>query len=108
MNRRLTQLVSLLLFFIFALPVQAEITSISSAINKAGRQRMLSQRMVKSYSMIGIDVQREAAQEQLTKAIDLFELQLHELNTHRLSPFAARWIRWRHCGSPSKRYCKRP
>ena len=82
MNRRLTQLVSLLLFFIFALPVQAEITSISSAINKAGRQRMLSQRMVKSYSMIGIDVQREAAQEQLTKAIDLFELQLHELNTY--------------------------
>ena len=82
MKRHLTQLLSLLLISIFALPVEAEITSISSAINKAGRQRMLTQRMVKSYSMIGIDVQREVAQEQLTKAIDLFDLQLSELKSY--------------------------
>ncbi len=82
MKRHLTQLLSLLLISIFALPVEAEITSISSAINKAGRQRMLSQRMMKCYSMIGIDVQREEAQEQLAKAIDLFDLQLSELKAY--------------------------
>ncbi len=82
MNHRLTQLLSLLLLFVFALPVEAEITSISSAINKAGRQRMLTQRMVKSYSMIGIDVQREVAEEQLTKAIALFDQQLSELKSY--------------------------
>jgi len=82
MNRHLTYLFSLLLLFVFTLPVEAEISSISSAINKAGRQRMLTQRMVKSYAMIGIDVQREASEEQLRKSIDLFELQLHELNAY--------------------------
>ena len=67
---------------LLTLPVAAEITSISSAINKAGRQRMLTQRMVKSYSMIGISVQYVAANEQLSKAIDLFELQLSELKAY--------------------------
>lgn len=82
MNRLITRLLPLLLLFTFALPAEAEITTISSAINKAGRQRMLTQRMVKSYSMIGIDVQRYVAEEQLRKAIDLFELQLSELNAY--------------------------
>lgn len=82
MNRLLTKVLSLLLLFAFTLPVAAEITSISSAINKAGRQRMLTQRMVKSYSMIGISVQYVAANEQLSKAIDLFELQLSELKAY--------------------------
>jgi hypothetical protein len=82
MNRHITHLLSLLLLIIFALPVEAEITSISSAINKAGRQRMLTQRMVKSYCMIGIDVQQDVAEEQLRKSIDLFELQLSELTAY--------------------------
>jgi hypothetical protein len=82
MNRYITAFLSLFLLFSFTLPVAAEITSISSAINKAGRQRMLTQRMVKSYAMIGIDVQKEVAEEQLTKAIDLFELQLSELKAY--------------------------
>jgi uncharacterized protein YPO0396 len=82
MNRYLTHLLSLLLLIVFALPANAEIDSISAAINKAGRQRMLTQRMVKSYCMIGIDVQREEAEEQLRKSIDLFELQLRELTAY--------------------------
>lgn len=82
MKRHITHLLSLLLLIIFALPVEAEITSISSAINKAGRQRMLTQRMVKSYCMIGIDVQQDVAEEQLRKSIDLFELQLSELTAY--------------------------
>jgi hypothetical protein len=82
MNHHITRLLSLILLIIFALPVEAEITSISSAINKAGRQRMLTQRMVKSYCMIGIDVQQDVAAEQLKKSIDLFELQLSELTAY--------------------------
>ncbi len=73
---------SLLMLLCFSLPVMAEITSISSAINKAGRQRMLTQRMVKSYTMIGIDVQKDIAQQQLHEAIALFDQQLHELNAY--------------------------
>lgn len=57
----------------------AEITTLSSAINKAGRQRMLTQRMVKSYALVGIGVQQELAQQQLEAAIKLFDTQLSEL-----------------------------
>ncbi len=60
--------------------VQAEvIKTYASAINKAGRQRMLSQRIVKAYAMIGLDVQTEEAQEQLLLSVELFEKQLFEL-----------------------------
>ncbi len=82
MQRVLGIICTTLLLLSFSLSVQAEITSISSAINKAGRQRMLTQRMVKNYAMLGIDVQREVAEEQLTKAIELFELQLGELKAY--------------------------
>ncbi len=60
--------------------VQAEvIKTYASAINKAGRQRMLGQRIVKAYSMIGLDVQIDEANEQLLLSVELFEKQLAEL-----------------------------
>lgn len=55
------------------------IKNYSSAINKAGRQRMLTQRIVKAYSMVGLDVQTDAANEQLLMSVELFEKQLYEL-----------------------------
>lgn len=82
MGKPIIKLLSLILMFVILTPAYAEITSISSAINKAGRQRMLTQRMVKSYCMIGIDVQRETAREQLEGAIQLFEQQLSELKDY--------------------------
>ncbi len=60
----------------------AETLTIDSAINKAGRQRMLTQRIVKSYLLIGQDVATETAQEQLDASIALFEEQLEELETY--------------------------
>jgi len=59
---------------------QAEvIKTYASAINKAGHQRMLSQRIVKAYTMVGLDVQADEANEQLLLSVELFEEQLAEL-----------------------------
>lgn len=44
-----------------------------TAINRAGLQRMLSQRMVKAYVLVGLDARRERAEIQLFDAIELFE-----------------------------------
>ncbi|HID49005.1 MAG TPA: hypothetical protein EYP40_05220 [Chromatiales bacterium] len=57
----------------------AEITTLSSAINKAGRQRMLTQRMLKAYAMIGIEVLTEKSRQQLQASIRLYDRQLAEL-----------------------------
>ena len=57
----------------------SEISSLAEAINKAGAQRMLSQRIVKNYIMIGHDIKAEKAQKELDLAIALFEEQHLEL-----------------------------
>ena len=62
--------------------VAAEISAMPEAINKAGRQRMLSQRMVKAYIMMGLDVDYEKAKSQLESAKALFSTQLYELQSY--------------------------
>lgn len=49
------------------------------AINIAGRQRMLSERMVKAYIQLGIEVDMQKAQIQLDSATQLFQTQLQQL-----------------------------
>ncbi|WP_369600517.1 type IV pili methyl-accepting chemotaxis transducer N-terminal domain-containing protein [Hahella sp. SMD15-11] len=70
---------------------QAEIRSAEEAINVAGRQRMLSQRMVKAWLLVGQEVAVERARRQLDESVALFEEQLsdledyiarHKLDTH--------------------------
>ncbi len=63
--------------------VQAEINTISSAINKAGRQRMLTQRIVATYCQIGLDIKTSTSNNQLKDAIALFDQQLNELKEYR-------------------------
>ncbi|MCW8923043.1 MAG: type IV pili methyl-accepting chemotaxis transducer N-terminal domain-containing protein [Gammaproteobacteria bacterium] len=63
----------------------AEIHTLSSAINKAGRQRMLTQRIIATYCQIGQDITSQKSQRQLTAAINLFEEQLGELKEYRPS-----------------------
>jgi len=67
---------------VFMIPfygIIAQGLTINSAINKAGRQRMLTQRMTKDYLMIGAGVKVESAQKELDNAVALFEEQFLEL-----------------------------
>ena len=61
------------------------ILTMGDAINKAGRQRMLSQRIVKAYSLVGQKVML-SANIQLRDAIALFEKQLAELTAFAATP----------------------
>ncbi|TAG48985.1 MAG: hypothetical protein EAZ30_04440 [Betaproteobacteria bacterium] len=60
--------------------VPAKLT-IASAINKAGRQRMLSQRMAKAYAQLGVGILPERAFKILNDSTTLFESQLAELTS---------------------------
>jgi len=68
-----------LLLAFSSMPVLAQINAMGDAINQAGRQRMLTQRMVKAYAMIGQGVDVANAQKQLQDAVTLFERQLADL-----------------------------
>jgi len=78
-SRILLVLITAILSLTVSLPVLAEIKTLAEAINKAGRQRMLTQRIVKNHCLIGMNVRKDAAAEELKKATDLFSRQLEEL-----------------------------
>lgn len=69
----------IVLALLFAGFVQAQELSMGEAINKAGRQRMLTQKMTKCYMMIGSKVKVDAARAELDAAMALFEEQFLEL-----------------------------
>jgi hypothetical protein len=52
---------------------------LTEAVNKAGYQRMLSQRIVKAYSQAGLGVMPAASRMQLADSVKLFEQRLGEL-----------------------------
>lgn len=62
-----------------ALAVPAQVSDLNDAINKAGRLRMLSQRMAKAYLCLGQQVQMPAATKALDQSLALFDRQLVEL-----------------------------
>lgn len=62
-----------------AAPRKVEPMSAATAINKAGRQRMLTQRIVKAYCQISLNVQADKARLQLQQSVELFDSQLAEL-----------------------------
>jgi hypothetical protein len=65
-----------------ALAAPAQVSDLSDAINKAGRQRMLSQRMAKAYLCLGQQVQVAAATKALDQSMALFDRQLVELKAY--------------------------
>jgi hypothetical protein len=64
----------------------AQVADINSAINKAGRQRMLSQRIAKAYYQIGQNVDIERSRRVLDSSIALFDRQLVELKNYAPTP----------------------
>jgi len=58
---------------------QASAAELQSAVNKAGRQRMLTQRIVKLYCQVGMGFATASADTQLAESVVLFERQLAEL-----------------------------
>ena len=83
--KHLFSITALLLFLLSPIDSFAEIANLSSAINKAGRQRMLSQRIVATYSQVGQEIQTKKSKKQLKDAISLFDRQLAELKKYRPS-----------------------
>lgn len=64
----------------------AQIVNLNDAINKAGRQRMLSQRLAKSYLQIGQSIDIERSRNILDTSLALFDRQLVELKTFAPTP----------------------
>jgi hypothetical protein len=65
-----------------ALPSIAQVQSLNDAINKAGRQRMLSQRMAKAWLALGMEVENGGARQVLDNSLALFDRQLVELKAY--------------------------
>jgi nitrate/nitrite-specific signal transduction histidine kinase len=65
---------------------QAQIANINEAINKAGRQRMLSQRVAKAYLQIGQGIDAERSKKILDGSISLLDRQLVELKNFAPTP----------------------
>lgn len=61
------------------LSAHAQVSSMGDAINKAGRQRMLSQRMGKAWLALVHGIEKPMAQQVLDKSLALFDRQLVEL-----------------------------
>lgn len=82
------------------LPVQAQTPQaaatrtidLTAAVNLAGRQRMLSQRMVKAYLMLGQGLTPVEARELLQESIKQFESQLAALKTFQPTPAVQRAV----------------
>lgn len=63
-----------------------QVVDINDAINKAGRQRMLSQRVAKSYMALGQKVHGDLAEKILAASMALFDRQLVELKAFSPTP----------------------
>ncbi len=68
-----------LLALVIPLTSTAAKLTLAEGINKAGRQRMLTQRMVKTYCQMGMELRYRKSEKQLNAAIYLFDTQLEEL-----------------------------
>ena len=70
--KRLSGLLLALTLCVFGSEAMAQIADLNSAINKAGRQRMLSQRMAQFYLANACNVDSAASQREMVKARDEF------------------------------------
>ncbi len=72
---------------VVAAPARAKaVTDINDAINKAGRLRMLSQRIAKVYCQIGQGILADAARKNLATSLTLFDEHLESLQDYAPTP----------------------
>jgi hypothetical protein len=76
-----THFIFFVMLFFAVSDVNAAINNISSAINESGRQRMLTQRILKEYILIGLDVKQEIAKKNRAAAVSRFEKNLLDLSS---------------------------
>jgi nitrate/nitrite-specific signal transduction histidine kinase len=71
-----------------ALPgtLRAEVSDLNDAINKAGRQRMLSQRMSKAWLALGQEIEPQRAERVLAESMATFDRNLAELKAFAPAP----------------------
>lgn len=74
-------LVGVFATMVVSVSASAEITSMSDAVNKAGKQRMITQRMLKDYALIGMGNTYGNPKEDLPTMLTLFDTTLAELKT---------------------------
>lgn len=67
---------------LFSAQILAESLTIGSAINKAGRQRMLTQNILKNHLLLGLDVDVDRARKDLDQSVALFERQFQMLSDY--------------------------
>jgi len=72
-------LISLVAATCLSSTLHAEIDNLNTAVNLAGKQRMLTQRMMKDYSMAGMKMNYKNPKEDLQKSAELFSSTLDEL-----------------------------
>lgn len=82
-------LARLWLLLAFAFAAQLAHAADATALNLAGQQRMLSQRIVKSWCQIGLGVQADVSRIQLRDAVRRFESNLTALDAMATSPQAS-------------------
>lgn len=74
------------LWAVLAQPLVTQALTDLEAVNMSGSQRMLTQRMMKDYLMIGADVKPDLARIELSETTNLFEANLDTLADYSDSP----------------------
>jgi nitrate/nitrite-specific signal transduction histidine kinase len=85
-RRQLLSLSTITLVTPWSLLAHAQVTDLNDAINKAGRQRMLSQRMGKAWLALVQGVETASAQRVLDTSLALFDRQHVELKAYASTP----------------------
>lgn len=88
--------------------VSVAVLTDGAALNQAGRQRMLSERMVKAYIQVNSEIDSMKAEDQLFNAQELFATQLQNLKRYApnqiikasLSTVEGRWVKLQTALSP--------
>ena len=93
MLRRLNYLLLLaFLSFVAIDSLEAKVLTLAESINKAGQQRMLSQRIAKNYLLITHRINAQDAAQELDESMAIFEENLFNLKDSVVTPATAKQI----------------